>query len=136
MVPSVVGAVGGMVPIKGVPIGGGACVCSGWWHHICLAVDIAVNVVAAFATAVLAVVAVAATAAAVGGVQETIERDLEKLGNVLKMRERSMLYSMKLETKIGRLNQMLEVSKLSVESNISTPPMRFKTSHLREDCLE
>ena len=44
-------------------------------------------------------------------VQETIERDLEKLGNVLKMRERSMLYSMKLETKLGRLNQMLEVGR-------------------------
>lgn len=44
-----------------------------------------------------------------GGMQETIERDLEKLGNVLKMRERSMLYSMKLETKLGRLSQMLEV---------------------------
>lgn len=41
--------------------------------------------------------------------QETIERDLEKLGNVLKMKERSMLYGMKLETKLGRLNQMLEV---------------------------
>lgn len=44
-----------------------------------------------------------------GGMKETIERDLEKLGNVLKMRERSMLYSMKLETKLGRLYQMLEV---------------------------
>lgn len=43
-------------------------------------------------------------------VQESIERDLAKLGNVLKMRERSMLYGMKLETKLGRLNQMLEVS--------------------------
>lgn len=45
------------------------------------------------------------------GAQEAVERDLEKLGNVLKMRERSMLYGMKLETKLGRLNQMLEVRK-------------------------
>lgn len=52
-----------------------------------------------------------------GGEQETIERDLEKLGNVLKMRERSMLYSMKLETKLGRLNQMLEVG--------GAPPLFF-----------
>lgn len=51
---------------------------------------------------------------ALGYVQETVERDLEKLGNVLKMRERSMLYSMKLETKLGRLNQMLEASAVSL----------------------
>ncbi|CAN0014114.1 unnamed protein product [Ectocarpus sp. 6 AP-2014] len=49
--------------------------------------------------------------------EETIERDLEKLGNVLKMRERSMLYSMKLETKLGRLNQMLEILADSLKAN-------------------
>lgn len=51
--------------------------------------------------------------------QEMIERDLEKLGNVLKMRERSMLYGMKLETKLGRLNQMLEVRNGTVR-HVST----------------
>ncbi|CAM9777944.1 unnamed protein product, partial [Laminaria digitata] len=49
--------------------------------------------------------------------EETIERDLEKLGNVLKMRERSMLYSMKLETKLGRLNQMLEILADALKAN-------------------
>ncbi|CAM9938300.1 unnamed protein product [Pylaiella littoralis] len=49
--------------------------------------------------------------------EETIERDLEKLRNVLKMRERSMLYSMKLETKLGRLNQMLEILADSLKAN-------------------